>query len=36
MNPDIKELSDRLHALHEQIMMTDPWADGYGEVVSIP
>lgn len=35
MNPEIKELSTRLHELHEQIMITDPWADGYGEVISI-
>ncbi len=35
MNPEIKELSKRLHELYEQIMETDPWDDGYGEVVAI-
>jgi len=35
MNPEIKELSERLHDLYEQIMETDPWEEGYGEVVAI-
>ena len=35
MNPEIKELSKRLHELYEQIMEADPWDDGYGEVVAI-
>ncbi len=35
MNQEIKELSKRLHELYEQIMETDPWEDGYGEVVAI-
>jgi hypothetical protein len=35
MDPEIKELSMRLHELYEQIMEANPWDDGYGEVVSI-
>ena len=35
MDPKIKELSDKLHQLHEKIMETDPWENGYGEVIDI-
>ncbi len=35
MNPEIQELSNRLHELYEQIMVANPWDDGYGEVVAI-
>jgi|GEM_PF-6812247 len=35
MDPEIKNLSERLHKLFEQIMRTDPWEEGYGEVVAI-
>lgn len=35
MNKEIEELADRLHILHKQIMETNPWEDGYGEIVAI-
>jgi hypothetical protein len=35
MDTVIEELSKALHELYEQIMKTDPWEDGYGEVVAI-
>jgi hypothetical protein len=35
VDPKIRELSGKLHQLHEKIMETDPWEDGYGEVVDI-
>lgn len=35
MNESVEVLADRLHVLYKQLMATDPWEPGYGEVAAI-
>ena len=35
MNESVTDLADRLHELYKQIMATDPWQPGYGEVSAV-